>query len=109
MANQIKRTLDRIIHIGISQEQDYTLQKRIILSNQISYMIIIIIAFVAFSRIWFLHIYSTLWLSLLEVSLLALVIILNHKKNFVAGHTLLSILPPIIVLFEVPLIKVLYG
>lgn len=108
MANKIKRTLDRFIHLGITNDQDYTLQKRIILSNQISYMIMIIIAFVAFSRLWFLHIYSTLWLSIVEVSLLMLVVILNKKKQFVTGHTLLSILPPIIVLFEVPLIKVLY-
>ncbi|WP_299452219.1 PAS domain-containing protein [uncultured Microscilla sp.] len=109
MANKIKRFLEQLIHLGVNNQQEYTLQKRIILSNQMSYMMMAMIGFVAFSRVWFLQVYSTLWLSILEASLLFLVVFLNKKQYFTIGHTLLSVLPPIIVLFEVPLIKVLHG
>lgn len=104
-----KGHLHRLIHMGVDENLDYGLQKRIILSNQISYMTMVIIVFVAITRIWFLNVYTTLGLSLIEIFLLLLVSVLNKKKYYITAHTLLSVLPPIIVLFEVPLIKVLYG
>lgn len=108
MIGKLKNHLHQMVQAGVKGHLDYTLQKRIILSNQISYMLIILIVFVMLIRMWFLHIYLIAWWGLLEILLLLLVPFLNRKKKFSLAHTLLALLPPVIVLFEAPLIKVLH-
>jgi len=107
--DKLNNFLQKIVQVGVKKDLDYTLQKRIILSNQISYLVILLILFVAFTRVWLLSLYQAIWLTVIELGLLLLVPIFNKRGYYVFTHFLLAIIPAVIMLFEVPLIKVWHG